>query len=118
MSHMKKARNPRKAIIILSEGMAMMSSRYTESEVKNLVREAEVSGLRDRGSSSRLPAVDGGPRGSRRLGMLTELAESTRDFPGREPERITRCGRRKIGIELRNQYVLGYTPTNTTKDGK
>ena len=24
----------------------------------------------------------------------------------------------KIGIELRNQYVLGYTPTNLVKDGK
>ena len=24
----------------------------------------------------------------------------------------------KIGIELRNQYVLGYTPTNQTRDGK
>ena len=41
MSHMKKARNPRKAIIILSDG-GDNSSRYTESEVKNLVREADV----------------------------------------------------------------------------
>jgi len=24
----------------------------------------------------------------------------------------------KIGIELRNQYVLGYTPTNQKRDGK
>jgi VWFA-related protein len=24
----------------------------------------------------------------------------------------------KIGMELRNQYVLGYSPTNTVKDGK
>ena len=24
----------------------------------------------------------------------------------------------KIGIELRNQYVLGYSPKNTTRDGK
>jgi Ca-activated chloride channel homolog len=24
----------------------------------------------------------------------------------------------KIGIELRNQYVLGYSPSNQTRDGK
>jgi Mg-chelatase subunit ChlD len=41
MNHMKKARNPRKAIIILSDG-GDNSSRYTESEVRNLVREADV----------------------------------------------------------------------------
>ena len=41
MNQMKKAHNPRKAIIILSDG-GDNSSRYTESEVKNLVREADV----------------------------------------------------------------------------
>ncbi len=41
MNQMKKASNPRKAIIILSDG-GDNSSRYTESEVKNLVREADV----------------------------------------------------------------------------
>ena len=36
-----KARNPRKALLIISDG-GDNSSRYTESEVKNLVREADV----------------------------------------------------------------------------
>src|SRR5207245_8678704 len=38
MNQMKKARNPRKAILIISDG-GDNSSRYTESEVKNAVRE-------------------------------------------------------------------------------
>src|SRR5262249_403801 len=38
MNEMKKARNPRKAILIISDG-GDNSSRYTESEVKNAVRE-------------------------------------------------------------------------------
>ena len=38
---MKKAHNPRKAILIISDG-GDNSSRYTESEVKNAVREADV----------------------------------------------------------------------------
>ena len=41
MNQMKKARNPRKAILIISDG-GDNSSRYTESEVKNAVREADV----------------------------------------------------------------------------
>ena len=41
MNQMKKARNPRKAILIISDG-GDNSSRYTETEVKNAVREADV----------------------------------------------------------------------------
>ena len=41
MNQMKKARNPRKAILIISDG-GDNSSRYTASEVKNAVREADV----------------------------------------------------------------------------
>src|SRR5579863_8319272 len=38
---MKKAHNPRKALLIISDG-GDNSSRYTEAEIKNLVREADV----------------------------------------------------------------------------
>src|SRR5450755_3052667 len=38
---MKKGRNARKALLIISDG-GDNSSRYTESEIKNLVREADV----------------------------------------------------------------------------
>ena len=41
MNQMKKARNPRKAILIISDG-GDNNSRYTESEIKNAVREADV----------------------------------------------------------------------------
>lgn len=117
MSHMKKARNPRKAIIILSDG-GDNSSRYTESEVKNLVREADVQvyaiGIFEPIAGRHRTAEEmGGP------GLLTELAESTggRHFPVENLNELPDVAA-KIGIELRNQYVLGYTPTNTTKDGK
>jgi len=117
MNHMKKARNPRKAIIILSDG-GDNSSRYTESEVKNLVREADVQvyaiGIFEPIAGRHRTAEEmGGP------GLLTELAESTggRHFPVENLNELPDVAA-KIGIELRNQYVLGYTPTNTTKDGK
>jgi Ca-activated chloride channel family protein len=117
MNQMKKARNPRKAIIILSDG-GDNSSRYTESEVKNLVREADVQvyaiGIFEPIAGRHRTAEEmGGP------GLLTELAESTggRHFPVENLNELPDVAA-KIGIELRNQYVLGYTPTNTTKDGK
>jgi Ca-activated chloride channel family protein len=44
MSQMKKAHNPRRAILIISDG-GDNSSRYTESEVMNAVREADELSL-------------------------------------------------------------------------
>ena len=41
MHEMKKAKNPRKAVLIISDG-GDNSSRYTETEIKNAVREADV----------------------------------------------------------------------------
>jgi VWFA-related protein len=117
MNHMKKARNPRKAVIILSDG-GDNSSRYTESEVKNLVREADVQvyaiGIFEPMSGRGRTAEElSGP------GLLSELAESTggRHFPVENLNELPDVAA-KIGIELRNQYVLGYAPANLTKDGK
>src|SRR5580692_8879253 len=41
LATMKKARNPRKALILLTDG-GDNRSRYTQTEVKNLVKEADV----------------------------------------------------------------------------
>ena len=41
LHEMKKAKNPRKALLIISDG-GDNNSRYTETEIKNLVREADV----------------------------------------------------------------------------
>lgn len=117
MNHMKKARNPRKAIIILSDG-GDNSSRYTESEVKSLVREADVQVY----AIGIFEPIAGRGRTAEEMsgpGLLSELAESTggRHFPVDNLNELPDVAA-KIGIELRNQYVLGYAPTNTTKDGK
>src|SRR5581483_9957979 len=75
MHEMKKARNPRKALLIISDG-GDNSSRYTETEIKSAVREADVQifaigifeGLATRG---RTPEEAAGP------GLLNELADQT-----------------------------------------
>jgi VWFA-related protein len=117
LNEMKRGRNPRKAILILSDG-GDNSSRYTESEIKNLVREADVQiyaiGIFEPMSARGRTAEElSGPS------LLTEIAEQTggRHFPVENINELPDIAA-KIGIELRNQYMLGYTPTNREKDGK
>jgi len=117
MNEMKKAHNPRKAILVISDG-GDNSSRYTQSEIKNLVREADVQiyaiGIfESMGGRSRTAEELSGP------GLMTELAEQTggRHFPVENINELPDIAA-KVGIELRNQYVLGYTPTNAQRDGK
>lgn len=117
MNEMHKARNPRKAIIILSDG-GDNSSRYTESEIKNAVREADVQVY----AIGIFEPIAGRGRTAEELagpGLLTELAEATggRHFPVENINELPDVAA-KIGIELRNQYVLGYTPSNQARDGK
>ncbi len=117
MNQMKKARNPRKAILIISDG-GDNSSRYTESEVKNAVRESDVQiyaiGIFEpMASRGRTPEELSGPA------LLGEMTDSTggRHFEVDNLAELPDVAA-KIGIELRNQYVLGYNPKNTARDGK
>jgi VWFA-related protein len=117
LHEMKKAKNARKAILIISDG-GDNNSRYTETEIKNLVREADVQiyaiGIFEQGSArGRTPEELAGP------GLLSEIAEQTggRHFPVENTNELPDIAA-KIGIELRNQYIIGYSPKNTDRNGK
>jgi VWFA-related protein len=117
MNQMKKAHNPRKAVLIISDG-GDNNSRYTESEIKNAVREADVQiygiGIFEAaGARGRTPEELSGP------GLLSEVAELTggRSYNVENPSELPDIAA-KIGVELRNQYVLYYSPKNATRDGK
>jgi len=114
---MRKAKNSRKALIIVSDG-GDNSSRYTESEIKKLVREADVQiyaiGIFEPIASRGRTAEElAGP------GLLSEITEQTggRHFPIDNLNDLPDVAA-KISIELRNQYILGYSPTNQERDGK
>ena len=117
LNKMKEARNSQKALLVISDG-GDNSSRYTEREIKRLVRESDVQiyaiGIFEPfGRRSRTPEEMAGP------GLLTEIAESTggRQFPVENINELPDIAE-KIGIELRNQYVLGYVPKNREHDGR
>jgi Ca-activated chloride channel homolog len=111
---MSQARYEKKALLIISDG-GDNHSRYTESEVKNLVKESDVQiyaiGIYDHYF----------PTDEERLGpqLLSDITDLTggRAFSIDNPNDLADVAT-KIGIELRNQYVLGYRPTNPTHDGK
>jgi Ca-activated chloride channel family protein len=114
MNRMRKARYQRKALLIISDG-GDNHSRYTEGEIRSMVKEADVQiygiGLFDR--DFKTPEEREGPA------LLSEITEVTggRTFTIDAPNELADVAT-KIGIELRNQYVLGYRPTNPARDGK
>jgi Ca-activated chloride channel homolog len=117
MNEMKNSKMNRKALLIISDG-GDNASRYTETEVRNRVREGDVlvyaiGIFEPYGSRSRSPEELAGP------GLLSDLAEQSggRDFPVEDLAELPDVAA-KIGIELRNRYVLGYSPTDQQHDGR
>jgi VWFA-related protein len=117
LGQFKHARNPRKALIIISDG-GDNSSRFTLGEVKNAVREADVQiyavGIVEPiGARSRTMEEAAGPA------LLHDVAEQSggRMFEIGDVGQLQDVAS-KIGEELRNQYMLGYVPSNPKHDGK
>jgi VWFA-related protein len=117
---MKNAKNLRKAIVIVSDG-GDNRSRYTAGEVKEGMLESDVQlyamGIFDwpaLRSVKRLPVEErNGPR------LLDELAEETggRHYPVEDLGDLPSISER-ISRDLRNEYVIGYSPSNAARDGK
>ena len=117
LNEMKKAKNPRKAILVISDG-GDNSSRYTESEIRNRVKEADVQ-IYGIGIYEPVAARTRTPEEAAGQGLLTELAEITggRQYPVDNVNELPDIAA-KVGVELRNQYVLGYSSSNRDRDGK
>lgn len=117
LSQMRGAHNAKRALLILSDG-GDNHSRYNESDIKRLVKEADTQlyaiGIFDPiGSRSRSPEELNGPS------LLSEVTEMTggRVFNVERLEELPDIAS-KIGMELRNQYVLGYRPSNKAHDAR
>ncbi|MGB0124332.1 MAG: VWA domain-containing protein [Silvibacterium sp.] len=114
LDKMKQAKYPRKALLVVSDG-GDNRSRYTEGEVRSVVRESGVQiysiGIFDPEAATT----------EERMGpiLLNDISEET---GGRlfKVDDVSEMGdiAAKISAELRNEYVLGYAPTNEKHDGK
>ena len=113
-SKMRQAKNQKKALLIISDG-GDNHSRYTQNEIESLVKEADIIiygiGIYDISPHTTEEAM--GPS------MLSEITDVTggRTFTVENPNELSDVAT-KIGIELRNQYVLGYRPNRPVHDGK
>jgi Ca-activated chloride channel family protein len=111
---MRQARYSKRALLIISDG-GDNHSRYSEQEVKSAVKESDVM-IYAIGTFERyVPTLE------ERLGpqLLSDIAETTggRAFILDDLVQMPALARR-IGMELRTQYVLGYRPENSPHDGK
>ncbi len=116
MQQMKKARNPRKALVILSDG-GDNQSRHNVRQVKAALLESDVQvyamGLFE-GDESKLTREE-----RRGPGLLDDLAAQTggRLYAVDDLDQLDSISAR-ISDDVRTQYVLGYSPLNAAHDGK
>ncbi|MBZ5577897.1 MAG: VWA domain-containing protein [Acidobacteriia bacterium] len=117
ISEMKNAKNPRRALLIVSDG-GDNNSRYTQAEIKSSVKEADLQifaiGIHEP-RDPRWPAAEelAGP------GMLAGLSEQTggRLYPVKKIEELPEVAA-TIGQALRSQYILGFAPPSLPHSGK
>ena len=116
MAEMKKAHNFRKALVIVSDG-GDNRSRFTEGEIRRAMAESDLQvfamGIFEQDQRRLTPEEQNGPH------LLDDLADQSggRMYTvDRVDDLESICA--KISEELRNQYVLGYSPLNAARDGK
>jgi Ca-activated chloride channel family protein len=114
VKELKSARYQRKALVVISDG-GDNHSRYTESELRSLLKEADIDvyaiGMFDR-YATRVEEK----KGPLQLDEVTSVTGG-RVFSVHDSAELSRAVT-QVSLELRNQYVLGFYPSNRRRDGK
>ncbi|HEX5482430.1 MAG TPA: VWA domain-containing protein [Terriglobia bacterium] len=117
LEEMRKATTNRKALLVISDG-GENHSRYTERDIKEMVKESDVE-IYAIGIFEPLSSRDRTPEEAAGPSLLSDLAHITggRMFSVENADELPDIAE-KISIELRNQYVIGYKPSNMVADGR
>jgi Ca-activated chloride channel homolog len=127
LTRMKNARRPRRALLILSDGMDN-HSRYSKSELMRVALEADVQiytiitdGIPD-GTFPMRPAMvrkpwDNGEQNQGRS-LLEDLADKTGGLHFRVRTDAAGDAAMKAAQAIRSQYVIGYQPPDPGDSGK
>jgi Ca-activated chloride channel homolog len=108
LGEVRKGRNEKKALILITDGEDN-SSRYALSEVREFAKESDVQ-IYAIGEEGKLGY------GRSEIQSIVALTGGRAFFPNNFNELDYYVD--LIHAELRNQYVLGYEPTNRIHDGK
>lgn len=115
LERVTRGAHQKRALLIISDGQDN-SSRYNFGEVRRLMKESDVVtyaiGILDRGDSG----TSIGIQGQSFLDELASVSGGKSFYPTTAVEMDEIFER--IAIELRNQYSIGYTPTDFQPDGK
>jgi Ca-activated chloride channel homolog len=114
LEHIREGKEDKKALLLISDGEDR-DSRYKFESVLEMARESPASifviGLFDKeGERSRAQK-----KAARQLKELAEETGGKYYFPDSADEVEAICT--QAAHEIRNQYTLGYKPTNTRRDG-
>ncbi len=108
LDQIRAGKNEKRALILITDGEDN-SSRYSLSEVKEFARESDVQ-IYAIGEEGKLGY------GRSEIQNIVGLTGGRAFFPNNFNELDYYID--LIHAELRNQYILGYVPTNKTHDGK
>jgi VWFA-related protein len=117
LDHLKKGRKDKKVILVISDGLDNASRRSLEDAVREAQRSDAVIYAIGIFSDDDLRQNRSQMRKAR--GALDELTTATGGlafFPDSADETEALCT--QIAHDIRNQYTLGYSPTNLSRDGK
>lgn len=116
--HLNEAKNDKKALLLVSDGEDN-KSRYNLDRVITKVRQSKATvyaiGLLEGGSGGGLFSKSPAAKAKEALRKLASTTGGRAYFPGSVEQVDELC--RRIARDLRNQYTLGYTPSNAKMDG-
>lgn len=106
-----KSKKTKKALVLISDG-GENHSRYSPGEIKNVVKESDVLIY--------TVAIGAGHDADSMAGMgfMSSVAEMTGAHMFNAGAVELADIAEKIGIELRNRYVIGYSPRDPKRDGR
>jgi Ca-activated chloride channel homolog len=113
LEKVNRGSNPRKAVLLITDG-SDNHSRYSLSNVEDFAKEHDVM-IYSIGIVNEMDMQFSGSNGRAVLQNLAHLTGGISFFPSSVDRLDAIC--QQIGIDLKNQYVLGYRPSNFSNNG-
>src|SRR5438093_10867247 len=110
LDHMHYSRQPKKAILLMTDGVDN-SSKHTLSEAVQATQQSHVAVY-----TVGLPSASGGQKAEASLIRIAEASGGRAFFPSTVDE--ARADMERVARDLREQYTLGYVPSNPSRSGQ